>query len=207
MRHLSLPSLVLFATLPLGCGDDKGDTDSGGGGEDCTDPLDWYRDADGDGFGDPEFTPFSSCDQPASSAANADDCDDNDATVFPFAAEDCDGVDDDCDGDVDEEVKSPFYADSDEDGYGDASVVVEDCEAPSGYVASDEDCDDSDGMVSPEALDRVLASVSSTRARRALCRGTAPIRVVNSSSGRVMSRQASRRTKTTVLVRTAQREK
>ena len=38
-------------------------------------------------------------------------------------------------------------------------------------------------MVSPEALDRVLASVSSTRARRALCRGTAPIRVVEAAAG------------------------
>ena len=148
MRHLSLSFLVLLSSLPLGCGDDKGDTDSGGG-TDCTDPVDWYRDADGEGFGDPEFTPFASCDQPASSAANADDCDDSDETVFPFAAEDCDGVDDDCDGDVDEDVMDTFYLDADGDGYGDPENSGLACEAPEGMVDNAEDCDDTDAEMSP----------------------------------------------------------
>ena len=50
-------------------------------------------DLDGDGF-----TSIGSC------QGSADDCDDNDASVFPGATEICDGLDNDCDGQVDEET-------------------------------------------------------------------------------------------------------
>ncbi len=56
-----------------------------------------YRDADGDGFGDPED---GACTPQPGFVANADDCDDSRADVRPGEASVCnDGVDNDCDSD------------------------------------------------------------------------------------------------------------
>jgi len=79
------------------------------------------------------------------------DCDDADANVSPDAVETCNGIDDDCDGDVDEGLLVTFYADSDGDEYGDADDAQEACEQPNGYVEDDSDCDDTDGMAHPGA--------------------------------------------------------
>ncbi|HCH62051.1 MAG TPA: hypothetical protein DFR83_04545, partial [Deltaproteobacteria bacterium] len=74
-----------------------------------------------------------------------DDCDDTDPSVYPSASEVCDGVDNDCDGTVDEDDAidaKTWYQDADSDGYGNASVTDIDCYQPTGYVADDSDCDD-----------------------------------------------------------------
>ena len=74
-----------------------------------------------------------------------DDCDDDDPSVYPSATEYCDGVDNDCDGTVDEDDAVDavtWYQDADSDGYGNASVSDIDCYQPSGYVADATDCDD-----------------------------------------------------------------
>lgn len=42
---------------------------------------------------------------------------------------------------------STFYADQDGDGYGEASMSVEACDAPAGYVANSTDCDDTNALV------------------------------------------------------------
>lgn len=44
-----------------------------------------------------------------------------------------------------------WYKDQDSDGFGDINEVVELCEAPDGYVANSDDCDDSDPLLNPEA--------------------------------------------------------
>lgn len=61
---------------------------------------DWFVDADGDGVGAGEAT--VSCDPGLGWSLTSGDCDDNDVTAFPGASEGCDGVDDNCDGAVDE---------------------------------------------------------------------------------------------------------
>ncbi|MDP2315821.1 MAG: putative metal-binding motif-containing protein [Pseudomonadota bacterium] len=80
------------------------------------------------------------------------DCDDGDATVHPYADERCDGVDNDCDGVVDDEAidGSAFYVDADGDGYG-SGDPLSGCDAPTGYAAEGGDCDDRDGEAFPGA--------------------------------------------------------
>lgn len=66
------------------------------------DLLDWYTDADGDTFGDPA-TLSSACEDPGGAVTDGTDCNDADSSVHPAATETCDGVDQDCDGSVDED--------------------------------------------------------------------------------------------------------
>ena len=62
----------------------------------------------------------------------------------------CDGVDNDCDGAIDEDVKTRYYRDQDEDTYGDPNTFVEECPpAPDGYVDDNTDCNDDNNAVRP----------------------------------------------------------
>lgn len=81
------------------------------------------------------------------------DCDDQDSSVHPGATERCNAEDDDCDGSADDGVSyTYYYRDSDSDGYGSGAGTYE-CDAPSGYVSNDDDCDDSDREVHPGAAE------------------------------------------------------
>jgi hypothetical protein len=77
-----------------------------------------YRDADGDGYGDPGVS-APSCDgsAPAGYVVDFTDCNDASAAVHPGATETCNGTDDDCDGLVDESASGE---DSDGDAIHDA---------------------------------------------------------------------------------------
>ena len=89
--------------------------------ENAPDGLIWYLDADVDGFGDANVS-VTACTQPLGYASNADDCDDARFESSPVALEFCNGVDDDCDGVVDDEDIVDFqvlFLDTDGDGYGD----------------------------------------------------------------------------------------
>ncbi len=112
----------------------------------------FYADADGDGYGTEASTTLD-CDPPPGYAAVAEDCDDTDPTINPGADEACDGLDNDCDGAVDEGVTATFYLDADGDGYGVDAETAGACEAPEGYAEVGGDCDDGDQEVHPGALE------------------------------------------------------
>jgi MYXO-CTERM domain-containing protein len=65
----------------------------------------------------------------------------------------CDGLDNDCDGEIDNDAvdASTWYLDADGDGYGDPSSPIVACEPPDGYVADSTDCDDTRADVNPGA--------------------------------------------------------
>ncbi len=65
------------------------------------------------------------------------------------AAEVCDGVDNDCDGTIDNGVLAVFYRDVDGDGFGVSGETTEACSPPAGWAANTLDCDDTNPAVSP----------------------------------------------------------
>ena len=126
--------------------------------DDCSGVIDdglafttFYADMDGDGFGDIDTT-VEACAVPEGYTSDSTDCDDTRDWVNPDIEADCaDGVDEDCDGEVDEGPDRTWYADSDGDGYGDLGSPVVTCVMPEGYTPDSTDCDDSDADFSPEA--------------------------------------------------------
>ncbi len=156
-----------FVADSTDCDDDYGTAYPGateacdGDDEDCDTLVDeagavgaglWRDDIDGDGFGDANAA-VTACAQPDGTVADATDCDDAVASVYPGALELCDGLDNDCDGQFDEGAVAlaTWYRDADGDGVGVATDTQAACEAPAGYVAAVGDCDDGANDVFPGA--------------------------------------------------------
>jgi uncharacterized repeat protein (TIGR03803 family) len=131
----------------------------------CT-PVAWYRDVDGDGFGDPS-QPRYACSKPAGYVSNAtDNCPgmanpDQLDTDHDGKGDACD-EDDDNDGVLDVNDCQPldpavsshtYYRDADGDGYGAMGDSIWACSAPAGYVGQSGDCDDANVLVHPGAIE------------------------------------------------------
>ncbi len=123
--------------------------------EDCDGLVDdavgpgWYTDADGDGWGTGE--PHTDCEDEPGMANRGEDCDDADPAVNPAAGERCDGLDEDCDGLVDEDPTDGLEAwfDHDGDGYGSPALTLWVCALEDGLVDNDGDCQDGDPDTHP----------------------------------------------------------
>jgi hypothetical protein len=74
--------------------------------EHCLLKLLW-RDSDGDGYGNPNL-PAISCHQIYGYVENNLDCDDQNMRVNPSSEEICNGIDDNCNGNIDEGVETPL---------------------------------------------------------------------------------------------------
>jgi len=98
LRFAGLLAIVLLGLISI--------IGTGGGGGSSShkngDLTTFYRDADGDGFGDPAAT-MEAASQPQGYVVDHTDCNDNNDNIYPGALEACgDGLDNDCDGQVDE---------------------------------------------------------------------------------------------------------
>ncbi len=126
--------------------------------DDCDEAVDedldhtFYADADGDGHGDPDAV-VTDCAQPTATVTNSTDCDDGAIAINPNAAETCDGVDNNCDGAIDEGVTGTLYVDADGDGHGDPAQPVSGCEGAAGLAVEGDDCDDTNAAIHPDIVE------------------------------------------------------
>ena len=113
---------------------DGEDNDCDGSIDEISESIDWWLDSDGDRYG--TGSPVSSCLRLAGRAPSGGDCDDSDEERNPGRPEVCNGIDDDCDTDVDDgdaSVIAPiWWLDLDSDGHGGAFASVTACSQPGG---------------------------------------------------------------------------
>ncbi|MDM8002861.1 MAG: putative metal-binding motif-containing protein [Bacteroidota bacterium] len=138
--------------------DNDGDGSSGEQGDcDDTNPAIHPGAAEicGDGIDQNCTGSDAACNDVDEDGYTTDDCDDSDPSVHPGAPEVCDGLDNDCDMEVDEGVDDMpvWYLDADGDGYGNRDEITTACLQPSGYADNDLDCDDTDSTINRSAVE------------------------------------------------------
>ena len=105
----------------------------------------FYADVDGDSYGDLASTSLS-CALPAGYLTDSQDCNDADDTVFPGAAELCDGQNNACSGSI-----SVAESDDDVDGYVECDIDADGWDGTSPVIGGG-DCDDTDSLITVGAV-------------------------------------------------------
>jgi hypothetical protein len=132
---------------------DETDNDCDGDIDEDVDTI-YYEDADGDGHGAPGTNTATGCQAGDGFSPLDDDCNDAEDRAWTNAPEVCDGVDNDCNGAVDEDLEPEMmYVDADADGFGDSEQPVDGCGPATGIVDNDWDCDDNDATLNPDTLE------------------------------------------------------
>lgn len=114
----------------------------------------YYKDYDGDGYGDDDEQVVD-CTQPEHYTPKGGDCDEIDADTHPDRSELCNNKDDDCDGEVDENLEeTTHYQDADGDGHGTpgGATVTAVC-PPDGFAPTADDCDDANPDVHADMIE------------------------------------------------------
>ncbi|RLB55538.1 MAG: hypothetical protein DRJ42_06035 [Deltaproteobacteria bacterium] len=133
---------------------DGRDNDCDGLSDDGTESTMWFPDTDGDGYGDSAGPVVMVCEPPRGHTLRNGDCDDSNPGINPGAQDGCDGRDEDCDSDIDEDsVRLAYYPDGDMDTYGDDSMATLSCTPVAGLLSTPGDCLDSDGAINPEGTE------------------------------------------------------
>lgn len=155
-RHLIAIAMLPLAGLLAGCGGEETCADRG------LEEIEWYLDRDRDTFGDrtvvvlacEDRNPGDEPDAVDDYVTNATDCDDLRPAVYPQAVELCDGLDNNCNGAVDDGLPfNDFWIDNDADGFGDPGLQIEACNVPENGADRPGDCDDTNPAVNPDAIE------------------------------------------------------
>ena len=158
------PGAVAFRVLALaGNGNNASSGDAPGTADfswafGCT-ARELYVDLDRDGYGAQNLGRRLGCTDdapPEGFAPLPGDCDENDEGTHPGAVEVCNGRDDDCDGQIDEDVAPVMmWPDADGDGYypGQTGESKLGCGNVPGYAPNPGDCNDTDQATHPGAAE------------------------------------------------------
>ncbi len=130
----------------------------------------YYRDADGDRYGNPALS-TQACTAPAGYVPDNTDCDDNNLTINPGAPEICNDIDDNCNGQIDEGVQNTYYRDADGDGYGNSSISTQACTQLVGYTTNNTDCDDSNAAINPGVTEGPYGNATCSDGKDNNCNG------------------------------------
>ncbi|CEG13985.1 hypothetical protein MSIBF_A840002 [groundwater metagenome] len=117
-----------------------------------------YADADNDNYTNNTNTITTDIGTCPSGYKNitAQDCDDNNASINPGATEICNGIDDNCNNQMDENLQQYIYfGDADNDNYGNLTNNLTTCNItpPVEYVNNTMDCNDNNASINPGATD------------------------------------------------------
>ena len=104
---------------------------------------------------EPVDTGIQAVDEDGDGSLSDVDCDDTNPAISPTAPELCDGLDNNCNGLVDDDPTdgTAYYVDADRDGYGGEASQTLSCEALPGYAEVGGDCNDADQDYHPGATE------------------------------------------------------